>query len=236
MPPASTSPPSQTDSRRQCNMQKICAAASAVGGKEMARRGERGRGGGGGAEKKRGRKGETNEERRKLTAQIRVCVCGPCEHFHFVAGISCAPYRRQKWRRRHDGNNKKKATKLRVSPTNTLTNTNNTNNTHTLARSRSLTLTENACVQRGNKKNNKKRQGGGRASEREAPGATDVIKEIIVTMSAAEASSEWRHTNTRAPQTDTRTRTSDGRFVSRFDKLKNQQFKVEVRWVWSNLP
>jgi len=131
---------------------------------------------------------------------------------------------------------RKKATKLRVSPTNTLTNTNNTNNTHTLARSRSLTLTENACVQRGNKKNNKKRQGGGRASEREAPGATDVIKEIIVTMSAAEASSEWRHTNTRAPQTDTRTRTSDGRFVSRFDKLKNQQFKVEVRWVWSNLP
>lgn len=73
---------------------------------------------------------------------------------------------------------------------------------------------------------------GRRACEREGrAGATDVIKEIIVTMSAAEAaaaSSEWRHTNISLYQTDTNEGRRDGRFVSRFDKLKNQQFKVEV--------
>jgi len=153
--------------------------------------------------------------------------------WHFLRSLSTTKVAPPAWRQQQE---KKQQNYESAPQTRSPTPATLTTHTHTrsaLAHSHSQRML--AC-RGGTKKTTKKRQGGGRASEREAPGATDVIKEIIVTMSAAEASSEWRHTNTRAPQTDTRTRTSDGRFVSRFDKLKNQQFKVEVRWVWSNLP
>ncbi|KAI8044666.1 hypothetical protein M5D96_000837 [Drosophila gunungcola] len=114
------------------HMQKICAAASAVGRKETVS--------GGGKRQWWRVEGEPSGERRKLTAQMCPCVW-PMRAFPFCCWhFLRSSYRRQKWRRRHDGNNKnnngtseQQQNYESVSPTNTLSNTLAHSHTHTHA-------------------------------------------------------------------------------------------------------